>query len=153
MYMQQHPSAALVASWEAAFESWFRVELAATLTTVGVSQDQIAFRCPYPQSRERADLLVTLKSPIPFELKCFVCGADAKKLSAFPEQIKRLERYVQNRAFSQAVAFATLFGYTDARERGLLSFFAPAWKLVGPLRVLDGHPLKFVLAEIRRTPN
>jgi len=149
LYMRSHPTSTLVASCDIAFESWFRVELAATLMMIGITRDEIQFRCPIPESSDKADLMtVSASGKVAFELKCFVAGADAQKLDAFPGQIRRLEQHVRNGTFAQGIVFATLYGYSETRAKTIrATFFPDSWKSIGPFPVVEGHALEFVVGE------
>jgi hypothetical protein len=146
------PSAHLAASRATSFEGWFRIELAYTLLTLGFEEQDLRFKYEYPYSiapRQKADLAIVKAVQIVFELKPFVNGADANKLKKFPTQIALLQQCVQSKIFNQGIAFATFFGYTDRRVHSMLSkFFSEAWQVVGPYPLLDGRPLKFIVAEI-----
>jgi hypothetical protein len=49
------------------------------------------------------------------EIKCFVQGADSKKMEDWPLQLKRLLNLVENRVVAQGVAVSTCFGYSERK--------------------------------------
>ena len=153
-YMEVHPASTLVASRDTAFEGWFRVELAATLVTIGVPCNEIDFRCPLPASAEKADLMLSGPQKIAIELKCFVAGADAHKLDAFPKQISQLSEHVRDGHFAQVIGFATMYGYSERRSKTIrASFFPSTWNVVGPFPVVQGLPLEFLVGERGSVPS
>jgi hypothetical protein len=139
-------SADVVCSLPNAVESWFRVELIPALVDIGVSVQNIDFNFTYPGTRDRADVAVAAPDFVTvFELKSFVCSADANKIAKFPQQIARLESLVQSKAITQGVAFCTFCGYTGDRVQRLSrEFFSPSWTTteIRPLR--QGQPLRFI---------
>lgn len=143
-------SADVVCSLTNAVESWFRVELIPALVDTGVTLQNIDFNFTYPGTRDKAD--VAVRAPdcsTVFELKSFVCSADANKIAKFPQQIARLESLVQSKTITQGVAFCTFCGYTEDRVKRLCGgFFSPSWTTteIRPLR--QGQPLRFMFASV-----
>jgi hypothetical protein len=147
-------SAQIICRASIAAESWFRVELVLALVDAGVGLEQVEFTYAYPGSRDRGDLAIvgpTFRAV--FELKSFVCFADANKIDKFPGQLKRLANLVDSGGVSQGLAFCTFCGYKDAKVSALQQqFFDNSWLVVGPRPVLAGAPLVFLLAS-RTSPS
>ena len=145
-------SAQIVCRAPIAVESWFRVELVLALVDAGIELEQVEFIYAYPGSRDRGDLAIagsTFRAV--FELKSFVCFADANKIDKFPGQLKRLANVVDSGGISQGLAFCTFCGYKDARVSILQQkFFDDSWRVLGPRPVVAGAPLLFLLASRTR---
>jgi len=141
-------SASIVCALPIAVESWFRVELVPALIDVGVSLEHVSFNFTYAGTRDKADIAVigSAHSAV-FELKSFVCSADANKIEKFPKQIARLESLVQTKVATQGIAFCTFFGYTNNRLEGLCKgFFPSSWHTTQVRLLREAHPLRFMLA-------
>jgi len=84
-----------------------------------------------------------------FELKSFVCLADANKIAKFPKQIAQLESLAHSRAIKQGIAFCTFCGYANDRVQRLSrgSSRLRGRPEVSPQR--QGQPLRFMFASIR----
>ena len=143
-------SADVVCSLPNAVESWFRVELIPTLVDSGMPLQNIDFNFTYPGTRDKADVAVTAPdSTTVFELKSFVCFADANKIAKLPQQIARLESLVRSKAITQGVAFCTFCGYTEDRVRRLCrQFFSPSWTTTEIRPMRQGQPLRFMFASV-----
>ncbi len=141
-------SAQIVCRAPVAVESWFRIELVPALVDTGVALEHVEFNYTYPGTRDKGDLaIVTPDFRAVFELKSFVCFADANKINAFPGQLKKLASIADSGAISQGLAFCTFGGYGEKRVSTLRQkFFDDSWTLLGPRRVLDDAPLLFLLA-------
>jgi hypothetical protein len=142
------PSSIVACNVQAAVEGWFKVELAHLLLKAGV--DSVDFCYDYPNIRKKADLAVKASWELSIiEIKCFVRGADSKKMEDWPLQLKRLLNLVENGVAAQGVAVSTYFGYAEKRVSDLVSsFYAPPWSLAGPVRIIQGAPLQLVVATV-----
>ncbi len=80
-----------------------------------------------PNNRKKADLAVKGNWGLSIiELKCFVVGADSRKMEDWPLQLKRLVNLVENGVAAQGVAVSTCFGYSEKKTSDLVSrFYAP----------------------------
>lgn len=153
-HVERCPSGIFACSVRAAFEAWFQVELAFMLSSSG-RFESVETGYDYPdggkgdlQAKDQHGLIV-------FELKCFVCGADANKKRTWPGQLARLSRVVEEeeQAASQGVAVSTYFGYDDkALSRLVNGFHPPPWDRdrVGPRTLFADAPLQFVIATVIR---
>lgn len=149
-HVANHPSALLVVSSNTAFESWFRVELAVSLFSLGFKREDLRFNYTYPGKSSKADLAFGQDRPIVFELKSFVCCADANKLREFPRQVALMEEYVSKGLFTQGIAFVTFYGYSDTRVSSMLfRFFSSDWQVSSPCPLLGGQPLMFAIASMQ----
>src|SRR5579859_5630773 len=102
----------MVCSIPIAVEAWFRVELIPALIDTGVAPEHVNLDFTYPGTRDKADIAVTgPPGSAIFELKSFVCFADANKIAKFPQQIGRMESLVLSKTVAEGVAFCTFFGY------------------------------------------
>ena len=142
------PSSIVACNVGAAVEAWFQVELAHLLVRAGL--DSVQFGYDYPNTRMKADLAVKADWGLSIiEIKCFVQGADSKKMEDWPRQLKRLLNLVKNGVVAQGVAVSTHFGYAERRVSDLVSrFYAPPWRVAGPVRFLKGAPLQLVVATV-----
>lgn len=144
-------SSEIVCALPIAVESWFRVELIPALIDAGVSLEQVSLNFTYPGTRDKADIVVIERDGSSvFELKSFVCFADANKIVKFPQQIARLESLVQSKAVAQGIALCTFYGYTgDRTQRLCREFFASPWTTTQVRALREGQPLHFMFASVR----
>ena len=140
------PSSIVACNVRAAVEGWFRVELAHLLLKAGV--DSVDFCYDYPNTRKKADLAVKGNWGLSIiELKCFVQGADSRKMEDWPLQLMRLLSLVENGVVAQGVAVSTYLGYSESKTSDLLSKFYPVpWRHSGPVRFMEDAPLQLVVA-------
>jgi hypothetical protein len=140
------PSGIIACNVGAAAEAWFQVELAHLLVRAGL--DSVHFGYDYPNSREKADLAVKGKWGLSvIEIKCFVQGADSKKMATWPLQLKRLLNLVENGVAAQGVAVSTYYGYSEKKTSDLLFRFYPVpWSHSGAVRFIEDAPLQLVVA-------
>jgi hypothetical protein len=104
-------SADIICGSNAAFESWFRVEIVPVLLDLKVPRGSIGTNYTYPGSANKADLYArTPEGLVIFELKSFVSGQDAQKKKAFFHQITNLEQLITAPEIAQVIAFATFLG-------------------------------------------
>jgi hypothetical protein len=145
-------SADIVCALPNAVESWFRVELVPALMDIGVPPQHVDFNFTYPGTRDKADIAILAPEGFTvFELKSFVCSADANKIEKFPKQIARLESLVRNKVIAQGMAFCTFCGYTrDRTERLAGGFFPSPWTTTRIKALRNGKPLQFVFASFQR---
>ncbi len=143
-------SAKFVLNRDAAFESWFRVELVPVLEELGYSADQIETNYRYPETGGKADLCVRIDGCIVFELKSFVSGQDANKKQEYPKQIKRLEKIIESKSCNQVIAFTTFIGYSQQQMQNYLrSFFdSTKWETFGPLKISEEDRLYVSISTI-----
>jgi len=108
----------------------------------------VDFRYGYPNTREKADLAVKDDWGLSIiEIKCFVEGADSRKMEDWPLQLKRLQKLVEDGVVAQGVAVSTHFGYSEKKTSDLLRKFYPVpWSRSDPVRFIDGAPLQLVVA-------
>lgn len=139
---------------DTAFESWFRVEVAMTLLTMGYRQVDLRYNVGYPlEPKKKADFAFGTDSPIVFELKILVKKADANKLEKLPSQVASLEEHILKGSFGQAVVFVTFFGYSSQEVSSMLArFFSKAWQVSGPHALVAGKPLEFAVAALTHSP-
>jgi hypothetical protein len=122
-------SCSTVCRRNAAFESWFRVELIPVLGDIGYTN--IVTDYNYPNIKRKADLAINLnEGKIVFELKSFVNYQDSNKKEKYPEQVTRLKNLLidDSSEVIQVITFTTFAGYTDtsmslrgAELRGIFS--------------------------------
>ncbi len=145
-------SAQIVCRANVAAESWFRIELVPALVDAGVGLEHVEFNYAYADGRGKGDLAIIAPDfRAVFELKSFVCFADANKVKAFPYQLKKLADLVDRGIASQGLAFCTFCGYGDARVSRLQQqFFDNSWSLLGLRPFLEDAPLLFLLASRTR---
>jgi hypothetical protein len=145
-------SAQIVCRAPVAVESWFRIELTLALVDAGVALEHVEFAYTYPGCHDKGDLAIIEPGfRAVFELKSFVCFADANKISKFPSQLKRLAGLIESGSISQGLAFCTFCGYGEKRVSTLVrSFFGSSWRTIGPKPVLKDEPLLFLLASMAR---
>lgn len=139
----------------AAFESWFRVELFSVLCNLGFQPNQISVTYKYHIApRMRADLLLDDgKQKNLFEIKSFVSQQDRNKRRLFPKQINRMVQEYRAGYVNQIVAFATFNGYgqramnnwnqTLARWLRNTNF---RWRQVGPQTLMPPYSLQVWVA-------
>jgi hypothetical protein len=136
-------SAPFACNRDAAFESWFRVELYPVLLAVGFLPGQISPNYNYQSApRIKADLISSdgIDRNI-FETKSFVKNADGNKRPAFTNQLNKLLTELQKHYVDQIIAIATFQGYTVKQMNkwhNRLAIWAPhrrGWQHMGP-RVL-----------------
>jgi hypothetical protein len=145
--MKEHVASAkssyFLTTTRAAYETWFRVELAPVLGRLGIPQVDLDPHFNYPGTNQKADLVARIRdSLIVFELKSFVEAADSNKMVEFPKQLRRLEGLLGSTNIIQVIAFVTFLGYSDQRMKGYLErlFGKDQWHVVGPeLAVKDGN--------------
>lgn len=144
-------SAPVVCNINAAFESWFRVELIPVLYELGYPYSQIKTNYTYPDGK-KADLCVeSEQGDIVFELKPFVSNADANKINNYPSQIKRLEKLVSSEhRVLQVITFTTFIGYSEKRMNTLMNLFFTnvSWNIYGPKKLIDQYSLFVVITSI-----
>jgi hypothetical protein len=147
-HVASRPSGLVACSVSAACEAWFQVELAHMLLTRGL--DSVRFGYDYPDSRQKADLACEGEWGLSvFEIKCFVRGADANKLHAWPEQLNRLVRLVQKGDAAQGLAVSTYFGYKEEKMADLISRFHPLpWRRFGPRKFFENAPLQMAVGSV-----
>jgi hypothetical protein len=140
------PSSIVACNVGAAVEGWFKVELAHLLAKPGVNS--VDFCYDYPNTRKKADLAVKGNWGLSIvEIKCFVQGADSKKLEDWPLQLMRLLNLVESGVVAQGVAVSTYFGYSEKKASDLVSRFYPApWSHWGPVPFIVDAPLQLVVA-------
>ena len=119
---------------------------------VGVRQECVDFNYRYPGAGGKADLIIRdADDSIIFELKSFVCSADAKKIADFPFQIERLQAQVDQDHATQAIAFCTFCGYGDRRLLALSTqFFSSSWTTTPLRRLIINAPLQFLIGSFTR---
>lgn len=137
--MKKHVASAqssrFLTTTRAAYETWFRVEMAPVLEELGILQSNLDPDFKYPESNQKADLVARIKERlVVFELKSFVDEADSNKVAEFPKQLLRLEALLDKPNVIQVLAFVTFFGYSHRRMQGYLERFfdKDRWSLVGP---------------------
>jgi len=146
-------SSSFVCTAQAAFESWFRVELVPVLWEFKYSLSSIETNYTYPSSKDKADLCVRDRlGDIVFELKSFVYGQDSNKKEKYPSQIKKLEKLIADQNVLQVVALTTFIGYSETQMTNYMRhFFASVqWNIIGPTRLIKQYPLNVSVASIRK---
>ncbi len=143
------PSGLMACTVRMAVESWLQIELASMLSKSPYA-GSIVCDWHYPGTREKADLVARIADrQIVFELKCFVKGADAKKLEKWPGQLSRLAKLIERGDAPQGVAVSTFHGYGNDRVACFIKQFYPTpWIAAGLLNFFDDAPLQLVVATV-----
>jgi hypothetical protein len=110
--------------------------------------DSVQFGYDYSNTRGKADLAVKGKWGLSvIEIKCFVQGADSKKMEDWPRQLKRLLSLIEDGVAAQGVAVSTYLGYSEKKTSDLVSRFYPLpWSHSGLLKFREDAPLRLVVA-------
>lgn len=148
-------SVEFVCSTDAAFESWFRVELCPVLLKLGFEKKDIHFSYTYRNPPgKKADLcLSTHRGDIVLELKSFVCGQDRNKWEKYPEQTARLKKLIDDPGVLQVITFTTFIGYPRKATMGkyMDKFFGdPRWDIIGPAKVIKRYRLYLAITSMTK---
>ena len=144
-------SAPFVLNANAAFESWFRVELIPPLNELGYEFRNIETNYTYPNSRDKADLcLKSAQGNIVFELKSFVSGQDSNKKEKYPGQIEKLEKLISSSNIVQVISLTTFIGYSETQMmRYINNFFkSKSWTILGPMKLVEQHNLYVTITSL-----
>jgi hypothetical protein len=129
-----------------AAESWFKVEVAATLVDMGMPVELITGDYTYPSvdgKKSKADLATGGhdNSFAVWEFKHFVEGADGNKKTTLPVQIARLGNLISKGGCQQAIVFMA-FTYRQKRYApDLLGRFfedETGWEIAGIMNLHNG---------------
>ncbi len=144
-------SAPFVCTKQAAFESWFRVEIMPVLWDLQYPSDSIITEYTYPNSRDKADLCVKdQQGDIVFELKSFVSMQDSNKTKSYPKQIEKLEKLIANPSVLQGITFTTFIGYSETRMNNYMNRFFNnnSWDILGPNKLIKKYQLYAAITSI-----
>ncbi|MDR2478740.1 MAG: hypothetical protein LBD48_05445 [Treponema sp.] len=146
-------SCGVVCGRNAAFESWFRVELIPVLSDIGYKD--IVTDYSYPNIKNKADLAINLKEEkIVFELKSFVNHQDSNKKKEYPEQVMRLKNLLldDSNGVIQVITFTTFIGYTELPMKRIINktFNQNEWNIHGPIKLHKDYELMILITEKRR---
>ncbi len=146
-------SARFVCTTQAAFESWFRVELNPVLWKLGYPFEDIDTKYTYPDSTKKADLCIrTPRGDIVFELKSFVKDQDVTKKNEYPKQIARLEELIHNSGVLQVITFTSFIGYRrEAIMQDINRWFQDGrWNIIEPAKLIKRYPLHVAITSMTR---